>query len=414
MIKKIFLGLCLILAAQVFSQEGTSSPYSFYGIGDIKFKGTVDNRSMGGVSVFPDSIHLNIQNPASYASLKYIAFSLGANYTTTKFKTNAEQEEAKRSALDYIALGIPTGKLSVTVGLMPLSSVGYQISSIVSTTEQRRFQGSGGVNKFFVGAGYKINKNLNLGIDVGYNFGLIKTESLLFKSEAYYGSRELNTSRISGLDANFGAMYSRPITKKLNLYTSFVFSPQVSFQSANTRNIATILFSNSTGALPVDQVDVAVPNNTIKMPTKIAFGAGIGETKKWALGAEFTFQQFSSFNNRFVDITTGKFENSKRIAVGGYYIPKYNSFSNYLERINYRAGFRYENTGLVVNNKSINDAAVTAGIGFPVAGLLSNINFGFEYGKRGTKAAGLVEENYMTFTIGLSLSDRWFIKRKYD
>jgi long-subunit fatty acid transport protein len=414
MIKKIFLCLCLTLATLAFSQEGTSSPYSFYGIGDLKFKGTVDNRSMGGVSVFPDSIHLNIQNPASYASLKYIAFSLGANYNTTKFKTNAQQEDAKRSALDYIALGIPTGKLSFAAGLMPVSSVGYQITSIASTTEERRFQGSGGLNKFFIGAAYKINKNFSVGLDIGYNFGLIKTEGLLFSSQAYYGSRESNTSRISGFDANFGAMYSRPITKKLNLYTSLVFSPMASLESQNARNIATILFSNATGALVVDQVDVAVVNNTIKMPTKIALGAGVGQTKKWALGAEFTFQQFSSFSNRFVDITRGSFENAKRIAVGGYYIPKYNSFTNYLEKINYRAGFRYENTGLVINNKSISDAAVTAGLGFPVAGLLSNINFGFEYGKRGTKAAGLVEENYMIFTVGLSLSDRWFVKRKYD
>jgi hypothetical protein len=47
-----------------FAQEGTASPYSYYGIGDVRFKGTVENRSMAAVAVEQD-IHINLQNPAS-------------------------------------------------------------------------------------------------------------------------------------------------------------------------------------------------------------------------------------------------------------------------------------------------------------------------------------------------------------
>jgi hypothetical protein len=47
------------------SLRRTSSPYSFYGIGDVRFKGTVENRSMAGVAVEQDSIHMNLENPAS-------------------------------------------------------------------------------------------------------------------------------------------------------------------------------------------------------------------------------------------------------------------------------------------------------------------------------------------------------------
>ena len=76
-----------------FAQEGTSSPYSFYGLGDVKFKGTVENRSMGGVSVFADSIHVNLQNPAQFASLKLTSFAIGGSYLTTKFKTESQEEK---------------------------------------------------------------------------------------------------------------------------------------------------------------------------------------------------------------------------------------------------------------------------------------------------------------------------------
>jgi hypothetical protein len=52
MFKKFII--CAIVACSALSQtqQGTSSPYSFYGIGSLKFKGTVENQSMGGLSVY--------------------------------------------------------------------------------------------------------------------------------------------------------------------------------------------------------------------------------------------------------------------------------------------------------------------------------------------------------------------------
>ena len=125
-----------------------------------------------------------------------------------------------------------------------------------------------------------------------------------------------------------------------------------------------------------------------------------------------TFINNKKLINRFDMGTTTSFENSTRIAVGGYYVPKYDSFSNYLNRIVYRAGFRYENTGLVINNTSINDYGMNFGLGLPVG--LSRINLGLEFGKKGTTSNNLIEENYFNLSVGLSLNDIWFKKRKID
>jgi hypothetical protein len=67
MIKKFLISSCLLLSLVSFSQEGTSSPYSFYGIGESRFNGSVESRSMAGISMVPDSTHINFQNPAGYA-----------------------------------------------------------------------------------------------------------------------------------------------------------------------------------------------------------------------------------------------------------------------------------------------------------------------------------------------------------
>ncbi|HBK83209.1 MAG TPA: hypothetical protein DDZ41_06370, partial [Flavobacterium sp.] len=78
------------------------------------------------------------------------------------------------------------------------------------------------------------------------------------------------------------------------------------------------------------------------------------------------------------------------------------------------AGFRYQNTGIILNSKPINDYGITFGLGLPVGGKFSSLNFGFEYGKRGTAKNNLIEDNYFGINIGLSLNDLWFEKRKYD
>jgi hypothetical protein len=62
----------------------------------IRFKGTLENRSMAGVAVEQDSIHMN---PASYGLLSY-NFTLG----TCNFKETTESAKATRTTLDYMAV----------------------------------------------------------------------------------------------------------------------------------------------------------------------------------------------------------------------------------------------------------------------------------------------------------------------
>ena len=75
---------------------------------------------------------------------------------------------------------------------------------------------------------------------------------------------------------------------------------------------------------------------------------------------------------------------------------------------------KYEKIGLVVNNESIKDVGVTLGAGFPITGLFSNVNFGIEYGKKGTVSSGLIQENYINFSLSFSFNDRWFVKNKFN
>ena len=103
-----------------------------------------------------------------------------------------------------------------------------------------------------------------------------------------------------------------------------------------------------------------------------------------------------------------------KVGLGGFYTPRYDSFSSYFERMTYRAGFNYENTGLVLKNEEIKGLNAHLGIGLPVGRYHSNINIGFEYGQKGNTNLGLIKENYYGVNIGLSFNDVWFQRRKFN
>lgn len=425
MIKRIIAGLCFVCTTAAFAQQNNSSPYSFYGIGDTKFKGTAENRSMGSIGVLTDSIHANLQNPATYGQLKFSTFTVGATTTKTKLQTQSESSDAGRTSVDYIALALPFKKFGIGVGLMPYTSVGYRIQNTTPVyadgySRLRQFEGTGGLNRVFGGFAYNITKSLSLGAEFNYYFGKIDTRSTVKMADAdiqlQYYTREINASNYGGLTFNFGAYYNTLINKKYTWTASAVFSPEASLNGSTEREVASIQMSSSGAELVADSYSYSLPgNNDNKMPMKVALGTGFGQTRHWSVGAEYTYTNSSVLGNRFDNITNVTFEKANRFAVGGYYIPKYYSFTSYLSRITYRAGLRYENTGMVISGQSIKDKGVSVGLGLPLAGIGgTNLNLGVEYGQRGTKTAGLIQENYFNVFIGLSLCDKWFIKRRFE
>jgi hypothetical protein len=112
------------------------------------------------------------------------------------------------------------------------------------------------------------------------------------------------------------------------------------------------------------------------------------------------------------DIEFYRYDKFSNISIGGFFTPNMNSISSYFNRVTYRAGFNYQKTGLVVNETDINEYGISFGVSLPIGLKLSNVNLGFELGKRGTTDNNLVEEQFFNFRLSLSLNDKWFRKQK--
>jgi long-subunit fatty acid transport protein len=417
MLKRIIIVVFILITGVALGQGGTTSPYSFYGIGIQKFKGTAENRAMGGIGVFSDSIHLSIQNPAGLADLRLINYTVGASHKYLTQKSEVESQKSTATSLDYIAVGIPMGKLVGSFGLMPYSAVGYKLQSTDDNTVTQS-SGDGGVNRAFITFAYKITPKLNVGIESNYNFGSIENEVFSIQDDLELGSRVINRSEFRGFTFNFGASYKTMVSDKLELSTAMSFSPGTNVQSDNTRTTSTIAVLPSGFLAEAQSLEFDDPNTDFTFPSQFTIGAGIGVPKHWSLGLEYTGQKTSNFKNRHIELDNSlenvMFVDASKLKLGGYFIPNYNIIGSYWKRVSYRAGVHFENTGLNIEGEDINEFGISFGVGLPTGRLFSNVNIGFEAGRRGTTNAGLIQENFLNTFLSLSLNDKWFEKRYYD
>jgi hypothetical protein len=433
MIKR-FIVICItIISSAAFAQQGTGSPYSFYGIGSLKFKGTVENRSMGGMSVYLDSIHLNLSNPASYAGRNIeasgyggesrpVKFSVAGTTSSSTLRSDSGKANTNSTIFDYLALSVPVGKFGFGFGLMPFTSVGYKLDDINENDQLvNRFNGEGGINRVFTGLGYQFNDKLSVGVDFNYNFGNIQNTAIevIYADEVdivQYQTRQFNRSDLRGLNLNFGVAYKTKITDKLELSATATYSPESKLNSENIRNFSTVTLDTEYEVIGVSNTIVSDLEDTkITIPSKFSIGAGVGQPKSWFIGTEYTFQNSSDFSNPIFPNNATTYENSSEISLGGFYIPDYDAFSGYFKRVVYRAGVKYENTGMVIKGEPINEFGMSFGLGLPVGSrnLFSNANFGVEFGRRGTREQNLILENFVNFNVSLSLNSRWFQQKKY-
>jgi hypothetical protein len=423
MIKKIIVVLTLLISVVGFSQKNNTSAYSFFGIGDKNNSSTVEQLSMGGIGAsLGDVYHLNFSNPASYASLKFTTYSLAIENKNTWAKDSNDKQRASATYLTYLAMGIPLGeKGGLTFGLMPNSTVGYSLVSNVydiddEIIEASIYNGEGGTNKVFLGFGYNLFKGFNVGVQGNYVFGKIENNIINQQKEISLATKYETISNIDGFSLNAGFQYKTKLKNEidLNVGANFDFENEIEAEGNEYLYSVSLVSYES----PRDTILNIESKGLLKSPVKTTIGVGLGKDNKWFTGLDYSFQKAQELQGAvFENYSKIKYDDYSKIAIGGFYIPKFNSITSYWERVTYRAGVKFEKTGLLVDASgngndftAVDDFGISFGVGLPVGKQLSNLNLGLEFGKRGKATKGLVQENYVNFRLSLSLNDKWFKK----
>lgn len=408
MIKQFFIILAVFCTLVVSAQDNISSPYSYFGIGLPTFNGTAESKSMQGLSIEADSTRFSLQNPASLGRLQLTTFSVGATQRFNNIENAQDKESVRNTTFNYIGVGIPVGKINFGLGILPETTMGYKLAD-ASDGSTSNFSGRGGLNRVLISAGYQIHKNLSIGVEGDYNFGNVQNENILFQEDIQYGTREKNRSDLSGFSFKFGAQYEAQLSKKLWLQSAVSYAPKLKLNSKNFRKLATIQGNGTV----INEHEIDLASSKFYTPSNLRIGAGIGERKKWLVGLEYQNIGKAEYTNTSFSPNNITYKEAHAYRLGGYYIPNYKDITSYFSRLTFRAGLRYQETGMNINQEDIDEFGISFGLGLPAGRYMSSINIGAEYGQRGTTAAGLVKEEFINVYIGISLNDKWFIQKKF-
>ena len=418
MIRYFLQTFILLFTNVVFSQLGTTSPYSYFGLGEVNFRGTQINRFMGGLEIYNDLIHANLSNPSSYAKLKLTTYSLGLNYRNNNLTDTNESKSLISSGLDYIGVAIPTNKFGFGFGIIPYTSIGYKLNQLDSsfTNILNQYQGEGGINKVFFSVGFNLLKYFSFGATINYDFGKLKYQTSKYIDDVFFGTVLINESSVSGLDIKLATNFEIPIYNNLNLHAMISYVPQASLNSTNRSQLLTSALSDPSilgEVVEIDLADSGLDLTEIQLPSSLGIGFGFGKNSKWFAGGQYIMIKSSNFKNSFNTLPNVSYKDGSQLSIGGFFIPDFSSITSYWKRVVLRMGFRQESTGILTNNFEIKETGLNFGFGLPLPGY-SNLNIGLEYGSRGSNNSRMLEENFLTLRLGFSLNDRWFVKRKYN
>lgn len=420
----VLLFVATLMCSRVFAQADVHSPYSIYGIGQMADKAVnAKLKGMGGLTnAMSGSGLINLGNPASYARIDSLAFlfDAGMYFKTSTFSTSNQSEKSANASFDHIAVAFGlTPWWKMALGVQPYSTLGYKM--VVNTTDEQvgnyatAFEGSGGLNQARIGNAFKIGKHFSIGANVNYVFGDSESLTTLYFPDSSYilGTRRGIDLMVSSFKFDYGLLYTGRIGSEYTLSVGATYDQRVTLSGKQTTFVRTIANDMETPLeYLIDTISYNVDESTsMTVPQSFGVGVALQRDNRWTIGADFNWTQWSKF--AYKGGITDSLCDAWRVSVGAEYMPTYSSISNYFRKASYRIGGFYEHTYINIREVPIAKMGLTMGVSLPLPRSLSKVNVALEVGRCGTKRESLIQEGYMKVNVGISVFERWFMKRKY-
>ncbi|ANW95233.1 hypothetical protein AXE80_02565 [Wenyingzhuangia fucanilytica] len=412
-LSNVVVGLVLLFFVSAKAQEQqVSSLLSNIGLGTTFSEATIAEKAQGDLSVVGNNNVevLSFTNPALLSDLQLTSFGVAFQVQSNNVTAQESNFSTSNTTISNLSFGVPLGvKGGLSLGLRVHSAVGFEVN-----TDNFYNQGSGSVNQIYAGIGYEIFKNFSLGLQANMYFGeTTKTQAFknVQKSTVYD-----ETYNVKGLATKVGAQYKLNLSEKLIAQVGAygVLNHQLT-ATGNARFYEAIQTDENSFSMIATPITSNL-SGTQENPFKSVLGLGLGTYNHWFAGVSYESQGATTYSGNVFNQTNNTdvpvdFESKSKISVGGYIIPKKYALKNYLNRVTYRAGFKYENTGTVLNNESLKNIGMSFGVGLPIGKRISYANFTLEVGQLGEFSKNNYQEEYINVGVNFSLSDKWFEKR---
>ncbi|WP_449436016.1 hypothetical protein [Pedobacter steynii] len=283
--------LLLLASISVNAQVTTQSPYSRFGLGNVKGALLPQFKAMGGISTGvykPGGFsNINMQNPASYSGITLTTLDMGLTGAVTTLKDGSKSESSFNGTLSHLAVAFPVvaGKSAISFGLLPFTELGYEytISDKLDTNSVNYlYSGEGNLTKAYFGFGQQFGEHFRVGGNVEYIFGNLQEQASLEPvNQVAYNSRNTKKNSVGGIGFSYGAQYEIPLgtRKRITLGYSGSSSSSINYKKTFLTTIYQRDNEGNEKSPVVDTVKI-VENNSAKMKLPLMHNFGISVQKR--------------------------------------------------------------------------------------------------------------------------------------
>ncbi|MGI4862791.1 MAG: hypothetical protein ACRYFZ_02640 [Janthinobacterium lividum] len=425
----------LLLAGSALGQGLGNSPYSRIGLGDFTGNlGGVRQLAMGGTGqAAPNTGNINEMNPALLVYTPRTMFEAGFNGQYKNVRNATDSYRVGSGTLGYLAFAVPINKRwAAAVGLKPYSAIDYEVNSTQAVNGDpyglayKQYQGKGGLSEAYFAHGVHVLRDLNIGGSASFLFGTLNQSTGTAIQTSTVDATQLVVRREQLRYADFllraGIHYRHKVGKDLNVNVGGTYTFQTNTKVSRNQTLeqrdanGAILAGTTVQSLLSDDGHTYIPGLA-------QAGISVDNGRNFSVNLDGGMQQWSQFQ-AFGDGVRSPLSNTWRVAGGGEFTPDPGSVQHYFQRVTYRFGLSVAQMPYRPNGQVLYDRAIHWGFAFPLptATALEStvISLALIYGVRGNtdylyggnSSSSNVRENYVRGQIGVTLSNRWFIKRR--
>ena len=414
----------MIAKAQQQSDEGRGgSPYSVFGLG-LPQEVTSDNfkaQGITGVSGISQEM-TSLSNPALWNRSYFTQAFTGLNLSKYKLKSGSSSEENGNFGSGYLHILFPLspGKLGLSVSLYPVTRASYRLldsgTFMTSSTDTVAFTNeitrSGGLNKFEIGFGLKLTKNISVGYAPSVAFMTLENnESLLFSSTSFNAQDQtINNTGVAfsqrfGISALFSSVLRETDRIALGATIDLPYNIGTNSSFKVQRSVGGIEQEiDYTSSLSASEGDVYIP-------LEASFGLGYAPSPFVNFAAEGTFQKWSDFTNELDPSEEAFMKDRMKIGFGGQFHPYKRNSGSFFSRFKYSGGVSYDTGHLTIQGNDISTLWLNTGLGI-LSRSSSSVDISFRYGFRGTTNNNLIKERIWALGFSVNLTELMFIRPK--
>ena len=409
-----------LLSSTLFSQ----SLLNGYGFGkkiDIYDAASMGISSTGLLPSFKTGVSL--QNPSTWKNLNFTYFT--GTYQVEQ-KIVLENIIYSNSDLGYAQFIVPIkNKYAFGLGIHPYFDQYLQLDGVDegdyiafgdTLTTQHSYRSFGGINAFNISIAGEISKNINGGISFDYLYGSARQQTIFSLDDLDYYSQQRHIYAGSLAKLYFNSDILSIWNVPLNLYFGWGFPIQLisvesyyhkPFEDSNNSGSQ----DNSDFPLLGDvTIPTAIKTKNASAPYEYQIGFDYNIRKELSILGEFSRWEdkkiigvsFSELNDQIQSI------DHYNIAIVRF-TPKITK--NILDRFSFKFGAYSNKIKLLNSEKIINEYGVSSGLSFNFGFTKNQIDFAYSIGKR-EGLFNIGNENIQKFSIGITVGDIWFVKRR--